>query len=213
MGRKKANPNRVRHAARERQDTLLWGSPTGAAGIQPIQTVGKQLQPDRQRSGRHGHRGGELFHAIGTPVFPENIPRGSAELKAGTPERIADNSEGDSDKSLVITTGERGFELLSVYIKLDSAVSVGNRHVCLTVRDQAGNDVMYVEQPHDQAALSTHYYLFGVGLTNDSSISTYEFIGIPPIVIPNGYTVRVFDAAAIAASSDDLRVEIMGRHL
>lgn len=134
-------------------------------------------------------------------------------MRAGTPERIADNSDSDSDKTLTITTTDRGFEIISAYIKLETAVTVGNRHVCLTILDQGGNTVLYVEQPHDQGALATHYYLFGVGLSNDSSISTYDFIGIPPVVIPNGYQVRIFDAAAIAVGADDMKVEIMGRHL
>lgn len=134
-------------------------------------------------------------------------------MKAGTPERIADNSLNDADKTLTITTTERGFEIRSVYVKLVSGVTVGNRHLCMTVLDQGGNVVFYAEQPHDQPALATHYYLFGAGIALDSSIATYDYIGIPALVIPNGYQVRVFDASEIAVGTDDINVEIMGVHL
>jgi len=79
-----------------------------------------------------------------------------------------------------------------------------------------GTNLFWFKQwtPTQAASLTRNYYA-GPNLPDDAAFdaSNRAHMLFDPrgIILPAGWTVRVFDAAAIAAAADDLTVRILGR--
>ena len=125
--------------------------------------------------------------------------------------QLADAAANDSDKTFTVPTGAY-YEVLGIYVTLVSSADVGNRNMQVDFGD--GTNVIWSVPVGDvQAASLTRYYSFSVGapdLTGERATS-YFMTPIPTMFLPAGYTIRVFDVAAVAAAADDMTVRIMVR--
>ena len=97
----------------------------------------------------------------------------------------------------------------SIYVSHTSTATVGNRQIEVSVRD--GSDVVIFEIPANilQAASLVRRYTFGQGLPRESAfVDNLLLTPMPPIMIPDGFDLRIRDLAGIEAA-DTLAVHVM----
>lgn len=116
----------------------------------------------------------------------------------------------DSDKTLTVTTGYQ-WVLHSIYAKLISTATAGNRQVDVLLTDGSDNIVTKYVAGAVQTASLTREYIFAplhpqeTAFTN--GIMLRALAGY--IILPEGYKIRIYDSAAIAAAADDLEYRIL----
>jgi len=133
----------------------------------------------------------------------------------GTPKWTRDAATNDSDKSFTVPAGKI-WDLLSVQATMVNTATVGNRKLTMTITD--GTDVVLVAPagsvPASGApmfqATGGNYSLLQLQRFDSLANATTGGItiaGLPiPCLLPAGYVVRVYDAAAIDAAADDMIV-------
>lgn len=129
-------------------------------------------------------------------------------------ERILDTTANDSDKSFTTPVGETR-KLNSIFVKLVTDATVGNRTLTAEVQDSAGNVVGRISAGAVQAASTTRYYLFMQGTYRETAFINSDIqVPIPQdSYIPGGYVLRVYDSAAVSAAGDDMTVAISVSHI
>ncbi len=128
-----------------------------------------------------------------------------------TPTLISDVLVNDSDKSIAVTA-EREWEILSVWAELISDANGGNRHMALEFQDASNNVLMTIAVGIVQADTLTRKYLWASNLPDLVAFRDTDSLMTPmpaKVVLPAGFFVRVFDRAAIAATTDDLVVRLL----
>jgi len=133
----------------------------------------------------------------------------------GTPTWYRDAAANDSDKSFTVPTGKVR-RLLSVHAEIECTATVGNRVLSVTLTDgtntlwtsrvtgsiaatQFGAILIYPEATTDATNLMRK-------LSNTGNVNVSLIYPCAPFVLPAGYVLRVYDAAAIDAAGDDLTV-------
>lgn len=131
----------------------------------------------------------------------------------GTPfstELVVDIADNDSDKTFVVAadTEER---VLSVYVKLVSDGTAGNRQIEIAYLTDA--DVVIYRQAVGavQATGITRYYLLAPGLPDLTSFRDTDLLTTPiaSLTLPAGYKIRIKDNKAIAAAGDDMNIQML----
>lgn len=122
----------------------------------------------------------------------------------GTPKWTRDATANDSDKTILTVPTGKYVVLNHLYATLATTATVGNRLVKLVVTDGT-NDVCVVTAANVQAASLTWAYNWLKGGVGEASSLT-ELQCLPELILLAGYTVRVYDSAAIDAAADDLTV-------
>lgn len=137
------------------------------------------------------------------------IPPDYASL-IGVPTLQADETADDSDKSFTVPAG-RMWEIISIWVELTSTATVGNRQMQVDIQDSGSDVVMAVAAGAVQAASLTRNYLFGDHLPDLTAFRAGDLLStpIPPLQLPAGFIVRVYDSAAIAAAADDMIVQML----
>ncbi len=128
-----------------------------------------------------------------------------------TPTLISDVLVNDSDKSIAVTAA-REWEILSVWAELISDVNVGSRQMALELQDASNNVLMTIAAGAVQTDTLTRKYLWGNDLPDLAAFRDTDSLMTPmpsKIILPAGFFVRVFDRAAIAATTDDLVVRLL----
>jgi len=120
---------------------------------------------------------------------------------------IFDAAANDSDKSFVVE-GNELWKLNFVHVIYVSSADVGNRIVTIQVIDEDSNVIIDFVAGAVQAAGVTVHYKFMQGLLRETSVVNGEIIAAlaADTYLKAGYTLRVFDSAAIAAAADDMTV-------
>lgn len=123
--------------------------------------------------------------------------------------RVVDATLNDSDKSFVVPNGEM-WRLNSVYVEMVTTATVGNRQIVIEVQNTSAQVVGRISAGATQAASLTRRYLCMQGTYRETAfINTDIQIPIPQdSFLPAGFTLRVYDSAAIAAAADDMTVSI-----
>ena len=113
----------------------------------------------------------------------------------------------DSDKSWSVQSNESWY-LNFVYVTLVSTATVGNRLITLEVIDESSNVIISISAGTTQAASLTRKYGFLQGQYREVSFVNDELqVPLPmSLYIPAGYTLRVYDSAAVDAAADDMEV-------
>jgi len=128
---------------------------------------------------------------------------------AGAPSLLVDEALNDSDKTFVVPAGSM-YDIAWVYVELTTTADVGNRLVMVEIQDSKGDVVAQVSAAAVQAASLSHEYTFGQGLTQyDSGDATKHHLPLPRLVLPQFFKLRVYDATAVAATADDMNVQLM----
>jgi hypothetical protein len=126
---------------------------------------------------------------------------------------VSDATADDSDKTFTVPAGKE-WEIFFVTARLVSTATVGNRQMRLEIGD--GTNLFWFKNwGAVQAASLTRDYFAGPSLPEDSAFDAggrLRMLFEPRLIIlPAGWTVRLFDSAAIAAAADDMTVRILGR--
>jgi hypothetical protein len=124
-------------------------------------------------------------------------------------ERLIDATANDSDKSFTTPGGEVR-KLNSIFVKLVTDATVGNRIITAEVQDPSGVVVGRISAGAVQAAGTTRYYLFMQGAYRETAFINSDIqVPIPQdSYLPAGYILRVYDSAAISAAGDDMTVSV-----
>jgi hypothetical protein len=120
---------------------------------------------------------------------------------------VSDVAANDSDKTLTVPDGKI-WEVLYLTASLAATADVGNRQMTVIVSDGTSS-IGYCQAADVQVASATEYYNFGPYGTASESPAGYHFVPLPHYILPPGYTLRVYDSAAIAAAADDLTIYML----
>ena len=121
-----------------------------------------------------------------------------------------DSTANDSDKSFVVPSGET-WDLSYLNVILASTATVGNRQVTLEIQDDSSNVITKTTAGAVQAASGTVSYIFGQSLVRETSVVAGVLnctISDDLILLP-GWTLRVYDSAAIDAAADDMTISFL----
>lgn len=126
-----------------------------------------------------------------------------------TPILTSDVALNDSDKTVALAAGF-DHTLQSIWVELITTATVGNRQIELQILDAASDVVAGMTAGAVQAASLTRQYLFAAAVPNLTAFINGNLQnGFPSLLLPDGYSVRVFDSAAIDAAADDMVVHIL----
>src|SRR3990167_6130679 len=122
---------------------------------------------------------------------------------------VSDVALNDSDKTLTVTAG-RVWYVLYIYAKLIASATVGNRLMSLIVADAAAVELYRNAAAAVQGASATEYYAWLPQIaTPAETVATFHHLPLPFTYLPAGYTLRVYDNAAIDAAADDLTLSML----
>lgn len=123
--------------------------------------------------------------------------------------QVGDATLNDSDKTYTVPAG-KSWRVQSVYAQLISTATAGNRQLDVDIGDGT-NLVAKFKAGAVQAASLTREYLFAPQHPQETSFTGTLMLRAlaGDLILPAGYTVRVYDSAAIAAAADDLTVRIL----
>lgn len=125
---------------------------------------------------------------------------------------VTDSSTGDSDKTFTVTA-RRQWQVLWIFVTYATKVggTAGARRLEIDILDTASNIVLSQRTDTSQSSDVTRYYLFAPGAADLASFRDTDFIShpLPTILLPEGYQIRLFDSAAVAADSDDMEIRMM----
>jgi hypothetical protein len=133
-------------------------------------------------------------------------------VPGGAIEQQSEVLTNDSDKTFTVPTGYT-WELLSARIELISTATAGNRQICLEITDGT-NVILRIMAGIVQAASLTRYYNFYKGAPNLTAFIDTDHLTNPlpeGLILLPGYTIRVYDKAAVDAAADDMAVRMMVR--
>jgi hypothetical protein len=121
---------------------------------------------------------------------------------------VSDVTDDDSDKTWTVPAGQY-WTLQSIATKLVTT-GAGNRQMRIEIGDGT-NLLWYKNFGAVQPASETRYYHAAPDLPNDADFDSDDRIRIEmeKHVLPAGFTLRVYDSAAIAATVDDMHVWIV----
>ena len=116
----------------------------------------------------------------------------------------------DSDIKLTVPASTR-WRIQSIWVELVTTAAEGNRQIVVEIQDASDDVVAQFRAGIVQAASLTRYYLFSPQVGDLAAFRDTDYLStpIPPLVLPAGYDVRVYDNAAIAAAADDMVVQMM----
>lgn len=128
------------------------------------------------------------------------------------PVLLTDTDANDSNKTFTVPTGYI-YEILYGQIIMVTDGTVGNRQMVIQILDDADVEVATIRAGAVQAASTTRYYEFVQGVPRETSfIDDSINVAIPDefIALP-GYDIVIKDIDAIAATTDDMTVQLMVR--
>ena len=127
---------------------------------------------------------------------------------------VADATANDSDKTLTVPAGTV-YEVESLYVRLVSTATVGNRQLTILVTDADDNILLRYLAGGTQAASITMDYNFAPGHPNETGNATNNGAQVRSFMqglrLPAGYKIRVYDSAAVDAAADDLTIRLLVR--
>lgn len=135
-------------------------------------------------------------------------------MMANSPILLQDLTTGNSSKTFTVPSSFI-YDILYCNIAYTSSGTVGNRQIAIQILDTSNNIVFTVNAGLTQAANLTYNYNFAEGLNKETSLVTGT-VNVPmpeEFVALTGYTVKVFDTAAIAPTTDNLLVNMMVRQV
>ncbi len=130
-----------------------------------------------------------------------------------TPALAVDEANDDSDKTFTVSASQ-AWQPISIWVELTTTSTVGNRQMCVEFQDADSDVIAQVVAGAVQAASLSYRYLFAIGAADLSTArdTTYLSTPLPPMILPPGYKIRVYDKAAVAAAADDMNVQMLYEH-
>lgn len=119
-----------------------------------------------------------------------------------------DADANDSDKTFTVPAN-KVWKVAGIMIVYVSTATAGNRQLAVEFADDSANVIFRMRLGTTQAASLTRYYQLGIGLPDLTSFRDTDFLYCPlpsDIVLPEDYTIRVYDKAAVDAAADDMSI-------
>lgn len=134
----------------------------------------------------------------------------SAVRNIPNPRLLEDESENDSDKTIVVLTGHI-YKILWAFVEFVADAAAGNRQFQVDIVDTSDDVIFSTLSANLQIASTTEYYLISPnGQEPKETIATRHFLPIPPdLFLPSDYKIRFYDSAAIASAADEMIVHMM----
>ena len=129
----------------------------------------------------------------------------------GQPKLYVDEGINSSNKLFHVPV-RKSWDISFLWVELTSSADSGTRHVEIHVLDTDHDVVMEMVAGTTQIESLTRKYLFAPGVANLTSFRSTDWLTNPlpsTLHIPEGFAIRVFDSAAIAAAADDMIVQIL----
>jgi hypothetical protein len=155
-----------------------------------------------------------------TSTLPGARPSGArpgplgAVAGSGASMLVNDTTVDDSDKTFAVPAGEE-WEILTIWVEIVTTATAGNRNVQLRFLDASANEIGRLRNGALVAASTTRNHVFGPEFPREATFPTNTSENVNPLggpsILPAGFSVRVFDGAAVDAAGDDLKVRIFGR--
>lgn len=116
----------------------------------------------------------------------------------------------DSDKTFTVPAAKQWL-VKSVYAKLVSTATAGNRQLDVLFTDGSDNIVAKYVAGAVQAASLTREYVFAPHHPQETAFTGGVMLRAlaDDFVLPAGYKIRVYDSSAIDAAADDLDVHVL----
>ena len=136
----------------------------------------------------------------------------------GTPLNYYDYGLNDSDKTITVPAG-KVYDVKYIEAALTATATVGNRILTVLIGD--GTNTIYAVRTGSVAASAVGLIALQPGTsystTNkrtpsngaNSTVAVRDCLP-QPLLLPAGYTIRVYDVAAIDAAADDMEIVILG---
>lgn len=120
----------------------------------------------------------------------------------------------DSDKTFTVPAGKM-WDVRSIYAKLVTTATVGNRQLDIVFADASANIIGKYQSAAAVAASLTREWLFAPGNPAENGFTNAWMLRpmSSNVMLPAGYTIRVYDSAAVDAAADDLTVRIIVEEL
>jgi len=117
-----------------------------------------------------------------------------------------DTALNDSDKTFTVPAGKT-WKLSSLSASLITTGTAGNRQMRIEIGDGA-NVIWFKNFGQVQTASLTRTYFAAPDLVDDAAFNAGGQIRLWLLgyTLPAGYTIRIYDSAAIAATADDLSI-------
>lgn len=124
-------------------------------------------------------------------------------------DRFIDVNPNDSDKTATVPEGEM-WHLNSIMVVLTTTATVGNRQILIEAKNTSGVVIGRISAGAVQAASLTRYYQCMQGTYRETAFINGDIqIPIPQdAYFPAGFSLRVYDSAAIDPTADDMTVSI-----
>lgn len=125
---------------------------------------------------------------------------------------VFDNAVNDSDKTFTVPAGEV-WEVLHANVLYASSADVGNRVMHMDAYDDSGNEICSASAGAVQTASLTGSYLFMQGTYRETAFVNGGLqVPIPAnLFLTEGFSLRFYDAAAVAVAVDDMTVAFQYR--
>ena len=122
----------------------------------------------------------------------------------------ADAALNNSNKTVTVPANKQWF-VKSIYAKLISTATVGNRQLDVNITDDSDNVLLKYKAGAVQAASLTEEYVFAPSHPQETGFTANVMLRAlgENIVLPAGYKIRIYDSAAIDAAADDLTIRIL----
>lgn len=132
----------------------------------------------------------------------------------GNVTEVTEFALNSSNKLLFVPSGKQ-WHLLSIFVKYVSTSGAGNRQVDVIIYDTSGNPTARYAAGAVQVASRTQYFHFApshpqeTGYLPNASGGTMLRQISDSLWLTAGMAVRVWDSAAIAATTDDMSVTLL----
>lgn len=154
-----------------------------------------------------------LLRDMGDGTHAEVVASGSGLLgTVGVPTRYIDEADNDSSKTFTVPEA-REWEVMAIHVNMSTSATVGTRQLSVVFLDADGQVVAEQVCGVTQAASLLYLYNFAPGMPDLTAVrySINVTTPLPPMVLPAGWKVKVFDKAAIDAAADDMKVYLTVR--
>lgn len=123
----------------------------------------------------------------------------------------SDTGTNDSDKTITVPALKE-WHVQSILVELTTSSTAGSRHIVIEILNGSSDIMQYILQNEGDQAEDTeyHYSYSRVTSTGSDTVGSIFVImtSIGDLILPAGYSIRVYDSAAIAAAADDMIVHV-----
>ncbi len=134
----------------------------------------------------------------------------------GIPFTVAEETMNDSDKTIFVPAGKQ-WMIEGVFVQLTTTADVGDRHIKILIKNQAGvANPVQCGSINLQAPSRIEFYnaIPGVAASTTDGVpaagEAVNYFPLPnPCIIAGGGSLKIYDEHGIATAADDMLVYVM----